>query len=80
MKKFYFELDTGGVECDRYNRWANYGTIIAEGDTLEELLENASVDIMDQDGGELDVVPADAAWMQDMIVSEHEKATYAALS
>ncbi len=65
--KYSLEIDTGGAECDRYDRWANYGLITCEGNNLEELFENAMVDIMDQDGGELDIVPADSKWMQDMI-------------
>lgn len=66
-KKFNFEIDVSDRTCDHYSRWANYGTIVCEGDNFDELLESACVDIMDQDGGELNVVPADSKWMMDLI-------------
>jgi hypothetical protein len=66
-KLFNFEIDVSDAECDRFDCFASYGTIVAEGNTLEELLENASVDVIDQDGGDLDNGPADAKWMQDLI-------------
>lgn len=73
--KFSFEIDVSEYECDRYSpRWANYGTIVCEGNTLDELLESASVDIMDQDGGEISAGPADSKWMQDLISQEHFEA------
>lgn len=65
--KYYLEIDCGGEECDRGGAWACYGSIVTEGDTLDELYENASVDIIDQDGGERGQFPADSGWMQDMI-------------
>lgn len=65
--KYEIEIDVSDHECDRYDRWANYGTITACGNNLEELLEDAQVDIIDQDGGELNVVAADSNWMQDLI-------------
>jgi hypothetical protein len=68
--RFSFEIDVSYVECDRYDRWANYGLIVCEGNNLDELLDNASVDIMDQDGGELDCVPADSQWMVDEITEK----------
>lgn len=73
MSKFKYELeiDVSHVTTDRYApRWANYGTIVTHGNTLEECLENASVDVMDQDGGEIDVLEADAPWMHDEIVKK----------
>lgn len=69
--KYSLEIDVTDVECERFfPRWANYGTIVCEGDTLDELLRGASVDIMDQDGGELWVGPADEKWMADLIAEE----------
>jgi hypothetical protein len=70
--KYSFEIDTGGVEASGYEDrlpWVSYGTIIAEGNTLEECLENASVDLVDQDGGnpKCSPVEADEQWMQDLI-------------
>lgn len=70
--KFRLEIDCSDCECDRYgNKWANYGTIVTEGDNLEELITAASIDITDQDGGELDMVPADSDWMQKRIESAY---------
>lgn len=65
--KYSMEIDTGGVEASGYEDrlpWVSYGTIVSEGDTLDELLENASVDLIDQDGGERGQVEADEDWMQ----------------
>lgn len=68
--KYYLEIDTNGAECsgyeDRYYRVC-YGTIVTEGGSLEECLDNASVDLVDQDGGTANVVEAEKDWMQDMI-------------
>ncbi len=69
--KYSLEIDVSDHECDAYApQWANYGTIIAEGNTLDELYDDASVDVMDQDGGELSCRPADSGWMQDLIAEE----------
>jgi hypothetical protein len=73
--KYYFEIDTGGVEASGYEDrlpWVSYGTIVAEGNTLEECLENASVDLVDQDGGNprCSPVEADEQWMQDLIIEK----------
>lgn len=74
--KFYFEIDCGGTEAvgyeDRYS-WVCYGTIVAEGDTLEELLENASVDLVDQDGGEAAIVEAETPYLQSLIRNRYEQ-------
>lgn len=73
MSKFYIEIETDGRECigfeDRYN-WLNYDTIVAEGDTLEECLENATVFTMDQDGGEGPQIEGDADWVQELVANE----------
>lgn len=71
--KYSIEIDTGGVEASGYEDrlpWVSYGTIVAEGDTLDECLESASVDLIDQDGGDHGPVEADAEWMQDLIVDK----------
>lgn len=52
--------------------WRNYGSIESYGNSLPELFSNATVDIADQDGGEVAVIDADAAWMQDLIAKEYE--------
>lgn len=69
---FYLEIDVSDHTTDTYCRWANYGAIVAQGEGLDELLDDATVDIMDQDGGELDTVPADSNWMQDLIEDEYK--------
>lgn len=73
--KYSIEIDCNGVESDfgyrgDYGFYSNYGTIVAQGNTLEELLDDATVDIQDQDGGELCVREADEQWMQDLIVQK----------
>ncbi len=67
MKKtFNLEVQVD-QECDNYGYWANYDLLVASGNDLDELMDDASISIMDQDGGEVDVVPADESWMQDLI-------------
>lgn len=71
-KKYQLEIDTGGEECDLYEpRFASYGSIIAEGDTLEECLETATIDACDQDGECISCeIEADKEWMQELITSK----------
>lgn len=74
MSKYYFEIDCNGAEASGYEDrfpWVCYGTIVAEGDSLETCLEGASVDLVDQDGGEAGIVEADADWMQRLIVEAY---------
>jgi hypothetical protein len=68
MSKFYIEIDASGFEapCDE-GQWLGYGLIVAEGDSLEECLESASVDLIDQDGGEFAMREADSDEMQDAV-------------
>lgn len=73
--KYSIEIDCNGAESDYGHRgdigfYSSYGTIVAEGNSLDELLENATVDIQDQWGGELCVVEADKQWMHDLIVNK----------
>lgn len=71
--KYHIEIDTGGPEASGYEDrlpWVSYGTIVSEGDTLDELLENASVDLIDQDGGERGQVEAEENWMQELIAEK----------
>lgn len=75
--KYSLEIDLNGMECERYSQFACYGVLTAEGDSLEDLLENAIVDIIDQDGGELALVPADSAWMQDKVAQAFYEDYYA---
>jgi hypothetical protein len=68
--KYYLEIDTGGAEASGYEDvlpWVSYGTIVAFGNSLDECLSNAGVDLVDQDGGEAGQVEADADWMQDLV-------------
>ena len=69
--KYSLEIDVQGYECNSTTgAWQGYGTIVTEGNTLEELQDNATVDVIDQNGGEIDVRPADKRWMQDLIETE----------
>jgi len=74
-KRFYFEIpiddEASGYE-DRFN-YVSYGTLIAEGDTLDELLESATVDLVDQDGGEAAIVKADREFLQKIIEDEYNE-------
>lgn len=72
--KYSLEIDVSDHTSDDYGRWANYGLITAEGNTLDELFDTAMVDVNDQDGGELDVKAADSNWMQDLIEAWYNEA------
>lgn len=69
--KYYIEIDASGFEapCDE-GQWLGYGLIVAEGDSLEECLENACVDLIDQDGGEFSIREADSDAMQVAVAEE----------
>lgn len=67
--KYDVEIDVQDYSIDG-PFWRNYGTLISQGNSLEELLDKATVDIIDQDGGEVAVVAADSEWMQDLIEEE----------
>lgn len=71
---YYLEIDASGFEapCDE-GQWLGYGLIVAEGDSLEECLETAYVDLIDQDGGEFALREADSNEMQDAIEYEFLK-------
>jgi hypothetical protein len=74
LSKYYIEIDCDGIEASGYEDtlpWCSYGTIVAEGDTLEQLFETATVDLVDQDGGECGQVEADKTWMQDLVYEEY---------
>lgn len=76
MSKYYIEVDAKGVQATGYEDrlpWVSYGTIVSEGDTLEELLDNATVDLIDQDGEEAAIVGADKQWMLDLVEMEYIK-------
>lgn len=77
--KYYFEIDVSGYECRRFQErcWACYGMLVAEGNTLQELLDSAGVDILDQDGGTLDCGPIEEEWMQELIVEAFNEKTMA---
>lgn len=70
-KKYKISIDVQDYSVDG-PIWRNYGTLEASGDSLEELFEDATVDIKDQDGGEVAVVHADSPWMQALIEAEIE--------
>lgn len=72
---YSLEVDCNGREATGYEDrlpWVCYGTIVAEGNTLDELLESATVDLVDQDGGERGIVEADEPWMQDLLANAFE--------
>lgn len=74
--KYSIEIDTGGAEASGYEDrlpWVCYGTIVSEGDNLDELIANATVDLVDQDGGEAGIVEADENWMVELVIAEFHK-------
>lgn len=76
--KYHIEIETDGTEArgfeDQYN-FVCYGCITSEGNTLDELLENAIIDLINQDGGEVAQIEADSDWMQDLIRAEFKTIT-----
>lgn len=73
LAQYYIEIDCGGAEASGYEDrlpWVCYGTIMSEGSTLEELLDNATVDLIDQDGGERGMIEAYKPWMVELIVAK----------
>lgn len=69
--KYYLEIDASGFEAPvDEGRWLGYGLITAEGNSLEECLREACVDLIDQDGGEFALRPADSDEMQDAVEEE----------
>jgi hypothetical protein len=64
MSKFYFEIPMHDYDSDYIY---SYDTLIAEGDSLEECLMNAVVTVVDAEGCTVDIAPADAIWMQDLV-------------
>lgn len=73
---YSLEIDCKGREVTGYEDvlpWCCYGTIEAEGNTLDELMESATVNMVDQDGGDLRVERADESWMQDLIADAFEQ-------
>lgn len=59
------EVHRDGDSCGRFYSWSN---IITEGNTLDELVSNASIGKIDQDGGDFGDGPADSDWMVDLIL------------
>jgi len=50
---------------------ATWGSIISHGDTLDELLNNATIVIENYDGEYIDEVTCDEEWMIQLIVKEY---------
>lgn len=75
--KYSLEIETDKTECTAfvgsYAGWLNYDTIYAEGNSLQECLDDAEVSLQDQDGGNPKFIEADEDWMQDLIVTEFNK-------
>lgn len=56
-KRYSFETDILDGEEHSDQPWRCYSTVVAEGDTLDELLDDATVGLLDQDGGERGDIP-----------------------
>ena len=81
MKTYYIELDVSdlGIDASDGGFWRGADMLVAEGDSLDMLLDDAVVYLCDQDGGEagewgIGDFPM-SIYMQ--LVSEVEKAYYA---
>ena len=73
MTKYNLEIQTDGREAQGYEdrfHWVNYGMITAEGSSLKELLNSATIELIDQDGGTADTVEAEESWMQELVKKE----------
>lgn len=73
---YTLEIDCKGRVVEGYEDvlpWCAYGTIETQGNTLDELMDSATVNLVDQDGGDLRVAPADESWMQDLIADAFEQ-------
>lgn len=57
--KFSIDADTRVEYCDE-GQFRNF-QLITEGDNVDQLLDNAQISEVDQDGGELDTYPLDDA-------------------
>jgi len=62
----YQECEFSGDYC----QWLGYTDIQSYGNTLDELLDNATIGISDQNGEEHSVIDCDEDWMIDLIVHE----------
>lgn len=72
-KTYYIDVDTNGAEASGYEDrgyFVSFGLIVTEGTTLEELLSNATISLVDQDGGEAGEVEADKPWMSEAILEK----------
>lgn len=50
--KYYFEIEVNHIDYKDYDfMWEGYDMLMAQGNTLEELLDGATVFLVDQDGG-----------------------------
>lgn len=69
MSRYHIEIEVN-EEAHGYEEYGflSYGTIVGEGDSLEDCLKTATIDLIDQDGGTFrDDVEADEDWMQDAV-------------
>lgn len=73
----YIEIDISSYCIDNTDRgyWRGADCIISEGDTLDELLDNALIYWTNQDGGEAGETEADADWCIELIQAEFNKKT-----
>lgn len=56
MIRLELEFEGYDLTGDYNAMFASTGTIVAEGNNIDELYENASVDVLDSDGGEIAIV------------------------
>lgn len=66
--KYHLDIEVSRDGEPDEGRWYSWSNIVTEGNSLDECLDNASIGKVDQDGGDFGEGPADASWMQDMIV------------
>lgn len=64
-KNIYIEMDLSGYGIDICDEgpWQGLDMLVAEGSTFEELLDNATIGFLDQDGGEGRIAPFDGSYL-----------------
>lgn len=65
-----------GEEASSYEEYGGltYGSIMAVGNNLDELLKNASIVLINYDGDEVREIKCDEEWMIQLIIKEYANA------
>lgn len=71
----YIEIDISDrcIDDSDHGYWRGASTLVSEGDSLDELLDNATIYWSDQDGGEAGESEGDDDWCAELIQTEYYK-------